>query len=228
MTFPRNCLQAWAVALLLSSSAAAGPLASDTNTYGGIWHSSTPFQGYFDYPGNTNPSTLSGHIDWAVYAPGQFPGGFSDYSPDPDEFVYAYQAFIDEGSAPLSFVGVTIQTVANNIGTFTGNGGFGLVTGDDSLFSQFLFDGPNITDANWSFDEIQDMTRGLVFTSPNGPMLLDGRVIDGGSTGDVVPLPTPNPEWVPEPSSLTLASLGLGMFVLRWLRGRKGRVSSSK
>ena len=220
---------------LLSAPALAGPLAVDTNSYLGIWHSSTPYQGYFDPPDNTDPSGLSGYIDWAVYAPGAFPVGFTGengWSPAIDEYVYTYQLYETdppEGVTPApasQFIMTVVDDSANNIGEFSGDGGFGQVGGnalsilaDDLAIS--VDDG-----AQWYWYVGIDSgynSYGLAFTSPNPPMLSDGTTIDDGTFGFVVPVPTPQGANVPEPGTLTLVTLGFAGLALGWLRRRKRR-----
>lgn len=213
-------------ALIISAAPAlAGPLAVDTNSYLGIWHSSTAYQGYDDPPFNTIPSGLTGYVDWAVYGPGQFPGGFAGlagWTPDPSHFVYTYQGY-ETGAAALSSLFVTLENPAFNIGEFTGDAGFGDVgagaVGAD--FAQIVA----MDSAQWYwFSGILtgQNSYGLAFTSPYLPMLSDGTVIDDGTNAFVVPLPSPSPDLVPEPSSFVLAGFGLAAVALSWLR-RRGR-----
>jgi hypothetical protein len=216
-------------ALLFSaSSAIAGPLAVDTNSYLGIWHSSTPYQGYNDPPANTDPSGLTGYIDWAVYGPGQFPAGFTGlggWTPDPTHFVYTYQGY-ETGAAALTSLFVTLENPAVNIGEFTGDGGFGDV-GTGSIAADFAQILP-LNQAEWYwFAGIQPGERsfGLAFTSPYTPMLSDGTVIDDGTNAFVVPLPTPSPNLIPEPSTFVLASFGVLAAGLGWLRRRNSMVA---
>ena len=84
-----------------------------------------------------------------------------------------------------------------------------------------------VGDFQWSFfNGIQagHQSIGLAFSSPNPPLMSDGVVIDDGTVGFVVPLPSPGGPDVPEPSTLMLASVGLVAFGVRWLRGRRNRV----
>jgi hypothetical protein len=213
-------------ALAISAAPAlAGPLAVDTNSYLGIWHSSTPYQGYNDPPFNTDPSGLTGFVDWAVYAPGQFPVGFTGlagWTPDPTHFVYAYQAY-ETGTAALTSLFVDLFNPGVNIGEFTGDGGFGDVgtgaTGAD--FAQIV---PMSTAEWYWFAGIPSggNSYGLAFTSPYVPMLATGTVIDDGTNAFVVPLPTPSDQLIPEPSSFVLAAFGVLAAGLGWLR-RRGR-----
>ena len=203
---------------LCATTALAGPLAVEPNAYLGIWKSTTPYQGYNDYPINANPSGMFGTIDWVVFAPGDFTPGYLGYTPTPGEFVYAYQAIQDPAAfAPLTGLSVVLEAAANNIGTFTGNGVFGVATGSE------FFLGLPFPSANWDLPAgvgAGGTSVGLVFSSPFGPKLLSGSVIDDGSVGDVVPLPSPDPEYIPEPGTMTLAMCGLVVFGLQLLRRR--------
>ena len=203
----------------------AGPLAIDTNSFQGLWHGSTPFQTYVDYPFDTIPGTSAGHIDWAVYAPGHFPAGFAGYTPAPLDYVYAYQVFVDEGDSQLLFFDVRLDLFGHNVGTFTGDGDFGLVSGDSPI-SSYLWPNDFVpTSANWDFGDSQPLfhSRGLVFSSPFRPQLLDGGIADFATDGSyqnfgfVIPLPSPFD--LPEPSSFVLAALGLIGLVV-WKRRR--------
>lgn len=211
--------------VLCATSAIAGPLTTDSAAYfdGFVtWQGTTPYQGYNDYPTNSSPSGLYGTIDWAVYAPGDFPAGYLGYTPTPGEFVYAYQAYVD-GPAPLSGHSLTLEAIADNIGSFAGLG----VVGQAPSAAYFFPNPLTPTSANWDFNPTIPTgasSNGLVFSSPFGPKLSSGSVIDDGSVGDVIPLPSPDPAYVPEPGTLTLAACGLVAFGLHWLRRRGRRV----
>jgi hypothetical protein len=149
--------------------------------------------------------------------------------PTPGEFVYTYQVF-EVGPAPLSNLSVSLETIADNIGWFTGNNaGNGLVDGDVPAASYFFPDAFTPTSANWDFSpgvspnilNPDGSTMGLAFSSPYGPKHLDGSVVNGGGFALVIPLPSPDPEFIPEPSSLVLASFGLILFGVHWLRRRR-------
>jgi len=199
---------------LCVTPALAGTLASDGSSYLGVWHGNTGFQG-FDLL--SQPTGLTGSIDWAVYAPGTFPVGFLGYTPSPGEYVYAYQAF-ETGVAPLSSFAVNLEAHADNIGAFSGGG----VSGQFPSAS-FLND---FDSANWLFDGIPQFgsSSGLVFSSPHGPMLSSGTTIDHGSSAGVMPVPSPNPPNAPEPATLTLALCGiLGMAFEIVRRRRRAR-----
>jgi hypothetical protein len=213
MNRPKSLLLTGALALC-ATQAFAGPLAVDTTSIAGF-HGTTPFQGY-DL--SHNPSGLTGTIDYAVWAPGTFPGTFAGFSAS--DYVYAYQAH-ETGPAPLSSVSIALTGPADtlNIGDFTGDNGFGLVSGSPSNLAYIL----PLDSANWAMFVPQGgSSDGLAFSSPNGPIMSTGSTIDDGTVGFVMPVPSPNPNRVPEPGTLTLASCGVAVFVLQWLR-RRGR-----
>ncbi len=200
------------------SQAFAGPLAVDTTSIAGF-HNTTSFQGYDLF---LNPTGLTGTIDYAVWAPGTFPGSFAGFSAS--DYVYAYQLH-ETGLAPLSSVSIVLTGPADtlNIGDFSGNNGFGPVAGNPSIAAFIIpFDS-----ANWSFDGVAqgNSTDGLAFSSPNGPIWSTGSTIDDGSVGILIPVPSPNPIRVPEPATVTLASFGLAVLIFQWLR-RRGRRTS--
>ena len=209
---------------LFAAPAMAGPLAIDTNALAG-YHGSTVYQGYHDFPGTSDPSDLKGHVDYAVYSALNYPVGFLGYVPTPGQYVYTYQVLqAEDGYAPLSQLILTIENAANNPGTFTGDGGFGTVAPTD------LADIPDdiqlvaLDSIQWSFYsgvQAGHNTIGLAFSSPNPPMMSDAVAIDDGTAGFVVPLPSPGGPDVPEPSTLLLASVGLVVVGLRWLRRRR-------
>src|ERR1043165_4826195 len=91
----------------------AGPLATDPNAYNDgstTWHGSSSF---------SDPSdNLSGFVDWAVYASGQFPGAFSGYTATAGEFTYAYQVYVTDTAPVSSFeVGIVTPDGIHNIGS---------------------------------------------------------------------------------------------------------------
>ncbi|MEX2113484.1 MAG: hypothetical protein WD845_09875 [Pirellulales bacterium] len=211
------CALAIPAAPALAGPLPVGPLATAPGVYvdgfANVWHGSTPY---------SNPFGLSGFVDWAVWAPGTFPG-FSGYSPTAGEYVYTYQAAV-EGSVALTSLFITLDNAADNIGEFTGDAGFGLVDGPTPAdFMQIL----PLNEAEWYwFGGIveDDRSKGLVFSSPNPPMLSDGTLIDHGSFAFVIPVPSPGGPIIPEPSTFVLAACGAALFVVRWLRVRHSGV----
>jgi hypothetical protein len=193
--------------------ALAGPLATDGTAISG-WHGSTPYQGY---DAGNNPTGLVGYIDWAVYAPGHAPAGFT---PDvgngytgatSGEYLYTYQAY-ETGSANLSFVSVAMTGPADNIGDFTATG----ISGQAPVFDQLV---PNDS-ASWYFNGVGPgaSSFGLSFSSPNGPTWSAATTIDDGSIASGMPVPASGTGNIPEPSTLVLAIcgfVGLAFQVLR-------------
>jgi hypothetical protein len=211
MSHSRSLLLACALAVC-ATQAFAGPLAIDTTSIAGF-HGTSSYQGFNL---DNTPSGLTGTIDYAVYAPGTFPLGFSGFSAS--DYVYVYQGH-ETGVAPLSSVSIALTGPVDNlnIGDFTGNNGFGPVVGDASSLAYILpFDS-----ANWAFNGVTqgNSTDGLAFSSPDGPMWSTGSTIDDGTVGFVIPVPSPVAA-APEPGTLTLASCGIVVFVLQWLRRR--------
>ena len=190
-----------------------GPLATAPGVYvdgfANVWHGSTDYSNAFG---------LEGFIDWAVWAPGTFPG-FTGYAPTAGEYVYTYQA-AEEGTAALTSFFVTLDNAADNIGEFSGDAGFGLVDGIAADFMQIL---PlNQSEWYWFSGIPEDFrSRGLAFSSPNPPMLSDGTVIDHGTFAFVIPVPSPGGPIIPEPSTFVLAACGASLFVVRWWRRRR-------
>jgi len=166
--------------LIISSWSEAGTLFS---TGGG----STPF----------TFGTLSGTVDYHVYAPGTFPfsGG---YAPTAGEFVYAYQVFVT-GAAPLSSFELIIPGPADNIGNFTDLGG-------TAPLSQALGGIPQT--AKWTFPGIptNGFSRGLAFSSSQPPVDSLGTTVDTGQSAFVIPLPEPGSPNVPEPATMGLVA----------------------
>jgi hypothetical protein len=202
-----------------AAQAFAGPLAIDTTSISGF-HGTTPYQGHFN---NNSLSGLFGTVDYAVWAPGTFPGAFSGFSAN--DYVYTYQLNVDpRATAPLSSFAVVLTgpTDVLNIGDFTGNNGFGLVAGHAPLGganSPFIID---LDSANWAFAGVApgSSSDGLAYSSPNGPVWSTGTAIDDGSVANFYPIPSSQPVNVPEPGTVSLAACGIGVLLLRWLRRR--------
>jgi hypothetical protein len=177
--------------------------------FSNVWHGSTDYSNTFG---------LEGFIDWAVWAPGTFPG-FAGYTPTPGEYVYTYQA-AEEGTAALTSYFVTLDNAADNIGEFSGDAGFGLVDGVAADLAVIL----PLNQAEWYwFSGIPTdfRSKGLAFSSPNPPMWSDGTVIDHGTFAFVIPVPSPGGPVIPEPSTFVLAACGASLFVVRWWRSRR-------
>lgn len=187
----------------------AGVLATDPAAYidgsSFQWHGSQPFSNVFG---------LVGYVDWAVYGPGDFPVAFTGYTPTAGELTYAYQVFVT-GRLELSSAAVAIDVPyqADNIGTFSGGG-----VGGDAPLGMSFSGAPD--SADWEFAGITPpgSSQGLAFSSHKIPREYFGSVIDGGTFAFVVPLPSPSPIDLPEPTSIAL--LGFGAIGLLYARRR--------
>jgi hypothetical protein len=214
-----KCATLLALLAITVHPARAGILATDPAAYTDltptVWHGTTSFANV----------SLVGYVDWAVYAPGHFPGGFGGYVPTPGEGTYAYQVFVT-GAAPLSSFKLAIQVPApaDNIGAFSGGG----VVGDAPTSESFS----GLPDtANWNFAGILagNSSEGLAFSSPVAPRDFFGSVIDTGQFTFVLPLPSPavvggkpGGPFIPEPSTLVLAGCGFAVLATgRFLQRRK-------
>jgi hypothetical protein len=189
--------------VLLCGSAWAG-LATDGNAYvdseGFVWHGST------DFIGEGLDEGLTATVEWCVYyGPDDYPG--TDYVPDADEFVYAYQVFVAADSAQITkfSVGMYDSNEANDIGADET-----LVSGTVPSSAFFTNPPPNLDTANWLWSSglaTDTQSRGLVYSSVNAPLLFIGSIQDGGKqvAGD---LPSPS-DVIPEPATMVLLAAGL-------------------
>jgi len=183
------------IALLAGgNTASAGILNGHPQAYNdGVnptWTGSTPF----------TVGSLSGFVDYAVFAPGVFPFAGGGYTPTAGELTYTYQVTVT-GTASLSLFSMALSNPADNIGTFNNIG-----TKAPTLTTL-----TPLTSADWSFvgNNVQtgQSTFGLVFSSLRKPMNLFGTVVDTGQSTFVVPLPSPGPNNIPEPMALSVVAL---------------------
>lgn len=216
----KKCLTAFAM-LLCATPSFAGYLAGDTSSYfDGFtqWNGSTPF---------SNGGDLNGNVEWAVYAPGTFPGTFTGYIPNPAHVVYTYQLF-EIGSDALSYFQVALGGEGYNADFFTGSGASASVDGQAPLTSSVT----SFSDATWTFPGMAGTaspgtpSKGLVFTSPNVPENGLGIMQDGGDAGFGFPIPSPSPFFIPEPTTWTMALAALAGLAAVSLRRRRRRVSA--
>jgi hypothetical protein len=188
----RSSLLAVIAGLFISTWAQAGPL---NGAAGALSSGSTTFD---------NGATLKGYVDWAVFNPGTFP--YAGYTPTSGELSYAYQIFVT-GAAPVSSFELVLTDPADNIGNFPLSGG-------TAPNSQTL---TSMTSAKWTFPGIPSggNSTGLAFSSPRIPQSLFATVVDTGQSTWVIPLPSPGPNGIPEPASLSLAAMGCVVLGLR-------------
>ena len=223
---PQGPGHAWApfiLAILLglfAATANTGPvLAGQLNGHANAIPGFTGTTTFLDVSG---PDQLSGTVDFAVFAPGDFP--FGGYAPTTGELTYVYQIIMDAADTEsLSNLSIVLDGDADNIGAFL------LEVGDippsASSFSTFLPIATAGDFAAWDFEvpglNANQLSYGLVFSSPQVPEYLFGTVVNGGLGALVAPLPTPSPVAVPEPGTATLLAIGaLAVFGIRRRRLR--------
>lgn len=198
---------------LLATTLNAGPLATHPNAIPG-------FSGVtaFDSDVTPNNGSLQGTIEFAVFAPGNYPVGLLGYTPTSGEAVYAYQVFVTDqpsvvNEPPVSVFSVDLINDANNIGSFSGNSGNGIVSGTAPTTANLN----PFTNAEWLFPGIAagGTSEGLAFSSPNIPMMFFGGVVDTGESAFVVPLPSPDSFPIPEPGTVSMVLIAAGMSLIR-------------
>jgi hypothetical protein len=168
------------------------------------------FQTTQNFMSTNGTQALDINVDYAVWAPGTFPGSytpFSGFAPvSPTDFIYAYQVY-DNGPGH----GVSTRQFSQLGIDATG----GIV---DSLGKDVNFD-PSGTDVDTNFAflsasgasyqflvpaiQVNQFSVVLLLASPQGPSLSHASVFDSGmSASGNVPMPVPAPT--------TLALLGMG------------------
>jgi len=184
------------------------------------------FTGTTPFANASPPDFLLGTVDYAVFAPGDFTTAFpaSGYTPTAGQLVYAYQIIPTDGlnTEFISFMSVNLNGDANNISAFELEPGN---TPSDASTFTFGPTGMAGENAEWYFFgggiPISGRSYGLVYSSPNVPQMLDGNVVDGGLTANVIPLPVPSPVAIPEPGTITMLWLGgLGILAIAARRRR--------
>ena len=197
------------VMLVCTGPLEAGPIATDTRAMVG-------FYGTRSFSHSGGGETLTADVDYAVYAPADYPG--DDPSAEAD-YVYVYQIFND----PTSTVGVAFFSVgledgsgADHAGDDTSAGAPGATVGQSQSLEMvgttsvyWLFD-LNIAPAAWSTT--------LLFTSSNAPTWKSGALADGG-------LPTPGSDLLPSPTPepVTIALMATGLALVGIGRARRRR-----
>lgn len=178
-----------------ASVAVAGPLATDVSAISGFAGTAAFSSGGGD---------LVVDVDYAVYAPGDYP------STDPSsgsDYVYAYQAFVATGSEDLyTFsVGLIDSLFVNT-------------TGDDATYGAAAGIGPDLISVTpgsvvYELEVLADENSTvLLFTSDFAPTMQPASVLSGGFQ-DQQAVPSP----LPEPSTVALLGVA-GLGLLRRLR----------
>ena len=181
-------------AFVFAVSAKASLLYNDPNAM-------TGFAGTTAFSITVSTVSLKGNIDYAVYAPGTYPGlnlrGCGEY-------IYAYQIFFspkDNVAIDFFSVGISNGATINNIYTDNTYGfwpGSGIDPSLSNIFAQsvgFIFADPSL--------DLRDWSNVLIFTSAYSPTMGFGTISGGGASG-MAALPTPSMSPVPEPATIAL------------------------
>jgi uncharacterized protein (TIGR03382 family) len=169
-----------------------------------------PFQTTTHFLATNGTDTLDINVDFAVWAPGQFPGNyvpFAGFLPaNPADYVYAYQVYNNgpgHGASTRQFSQLGINSaggVINSLGkdpTFDPSG--------VDVDTPFAFLSPQGASYQFLVPTIQvnQFSVVLLLTSPNAPTFSQASVFDSGlSANGQVPMP------IPAPATLTLLALG--------------------
>lgn len=206
-----SAVVACCVVLLVGAYAEGGILAVHPLAYnngsgpsGGAWRGTSPFIN----------NGLNGTVDWAVFNRSAFDLAFpgNGYVSPANELVYAHQAF---SAGPL--VGVSGMDIFL-AGYPAGNGGSYSISGVPLTEVPAVFAYADSTIASFILDGETDPvtpSEGLVYSSPNVPMLTGvPNIVDGGlSASGLLPIGIPSENPIPEPTTGLIASLAAALMI---------------
>ena len=151
---------------------------------------------------------LSGHVDYAVYAPGMYDGTVHFNN---NLYVYAYQVFSQSSTVSIDYFSVGLEpgvsvsnATSDSAAPYAVTGG--IVPDLSLVMSQqvlYLFQSDTISANEYS--------RTLLFASNIAPVMADGVVSAGFAGGAIMALPSP----VPEPATFGLLIGGAFMALRR-------------
>jgi hypothetical protein len=154
---------------------------------------------------HTSSPKLFGHIDYAVYAPGDYIGSLSF----PDKFVYCYQIFNNPTSTAVSSFIISLdQDAAAYNPTYDAASASGVSGGINPTAYTLTPNSVSYFSPRNAIPADQHSSV-LLFTSDSAPTIGTGFVA-GALTGSIsVQLPT----LVPEPTTLVLLALAAPAFI---------------
>ncbi len=187
------------------------------NSLSGLYQPAT-WQGQTNFFSTNGVRSLDVTVDFAVFAPGQFPGNYTPFAgfaaPPANDFVYAYQVYntgVANGglsTTQFSQLGINslgpISSLGKDQSGVGPTGDVGAINTNFAFLSaqgaSYLFLVPSI--------QVDQYSVVLLFSSPIGPTFSQASVYDSGlSANGNLPMPIPAPG--------TLALLGLGAVVAR-------------
>jgi len=185
----------------------AAPAFAGLHDYGtpyDSWSGTTPFSSIGQY------GTLIGHIDWVVFGPDGFP--FDGYSPSSNELTYVYQVY-SEGTEHISTYYIPTDQPADNFSSFSD-----LPRGVTGQVPTYIDPGMPW----WEFAGINTggNSEGLVYSSTDVPQVWYSIILNGGMVAIAQPIPAPSAVSIPEPATLWLLIIALGLLGMRQLRRR--------
>ena len=155
-------------------------------------------------------SQWAADVDYAVYAPGDYPG---IYSGADSKFIYAYQIF-NESSSTATLASFSVGLLEDAFVVSCGDDAtYGAAGGVSPLLSRLV--GSPATSAQWTIDvDAAENTTVLVASSPFGYTFGSAALANGGESA-TMSVPTPSADLgIPEPATLSLLVLG-GLALIR-------------
>jgi hypothetical protein len=211
----RHGFKSWGILAGLAMIAAVGS-AARASFLDGDPNAIPGFTGTQAFTDSGDGETFTANVDFAVFAPGTFPGSgpiTGSYTLSGSDYVYAYLVTVDSSSSPNEYISsltVGVESGSGAIEPGTNNS----LGGTPPLFQQIGSSFLNY----WTGIPTNSSSDIVLFVSPNAPIYVPASVTDGFGLSDQQSLPSPA---VPEPASFGLIVLS-SLFVL----GRRNRGES--